>query len=196
MIIYSTIEKCPLNVFIDVVESGDLKRLLRYRFIPVPAGVIEKAWNKIFYDYLSIIDHEQYIQLLRKEKDLFLLQSKIQLIGMIVNSLSMNYEKGLVEVLQRLGYRYRFDRYGNPDEYIKDVERVKKDVQSMIRTIGEIREEMNEGAKEKIKGSYFDSVLVDLSKFQGYQINKNNLTVSEFANIVKKFKSHGRKQKN
>jgi hypothetical protein len=46
---------------------------------------------------------------------------------------------------------------------------------------------VNQGEKAKIKGSYFDNLLIDLSRFMGYRLKKNELTVNEFMVIKNKY---------
>jgi hypothetical protein len=186
---YKTITDCPLKVFIDIVITGDVKYLKRWGYVQRRALAV--AWDDIFDDYLKESNEAQYVILLRRLKDVAMTKNKIRLTLYAVNNLELRYNKGLVELLNKLGYRHRFDPL-KPEEYYQDLIRVHKDVKNLITTVEEMDEKLNGDKNNAVKETDFDSLLVELGRFQGYRLQKNSLTVSEYLQILKNYKQVNR----
>ena len=187
---YNSIANCPLSVFIQVSITGDVRNLVINGI--VSDEKLNDAWDNIFYDYLKRTDITRYNILLRKLKDIEILSNKYRLIWAIIEMLSLGYNLDLVSGLKSLGYRYRFERFSDPKSYVLDVERVQKDAESIMKTINEMKAGLIGSPGEEVKEEDFDGILVDLSRFQGYKVKKEETTVSEFVNIFEKYKKHGK----
>jgi len=183
---YKSIAECPLNVFISVLVSGDLRNLKKWGF--VTAKKLVEVWDNLFDEYLKETNQAQYSILLRKMKDIAITKNKIRLAIGVVSNLELRYNEKLVECLRLLGYRYKFDPKDS-DKYFKDLERVRKDIKNLIVINKELEEKLRGKEKDSVREQDFDSLLVELGRFQGYRLEKNKITVSEFLQILKNYKT-------
>jgi hypothetical protein len=183
---YSSINDCTLEIFISVLITGDVKKLVRYGFFR--SKKLVKAWDNIFDEYLKENNSGAYVSLLRKMKDVAMSKNKIRLSVAVVRNLELKYNETMIECLRILGYRYRFDKK-NPEQYFQDLEKVKKEIKNLTIINRELEEKLRGKEKETVKEQDFDSLLVELGRFQGYRLNKKEITVSEFIQMLKNYKT-------
>jgi hypothetical protein len=86
-----------------------------------------------------------------------------------------------------MGFNGSFDDASMVDDLKSVISTVKSFEIDLQRKTLEYEKIVNEGGKSKISGSYFDNLLVDLSRFMGYRLKKNELTVNEFMVIKNKY---------
>jgi hypothetical protein len=182
---YKTATECPLSVFIAVVVLGDIKRLKRAGIVSISR--LEDAYNSIFDEYLQGSNSDGYAILLSQLKDVALLRAKARLAGCTLEVLKMKNNHKLVEVLRMLGYRYDFNHF-EKEKYYSDLEKVAKDVKKMTEIIQGMEQKFRDKAKGGVTEADFDSLLVQLGKYQGYRLEKDKVTVSEFVQVLKNYK--------
>jgi hypothetical protein len=190
---YKTASECPLSVFISVLVLEDVRKLRRSGI--VPKSTLVDAYESIFDEYLKESNEEGYIILLNKLKDVAMLRNKGRLAGTTLAVLRMKYNGSLVEVLRMLGYRYSFD-FTDKEKYYFDLEKVAKEVKKIADLIKGLEEEHKKKAKKEVAEGDFDGILGQLSKFQGYRIDKKEVTVREFLEIFKNFKRENKPKSN
>lgn len=183
---YKTITACPLTVFIAVLVSNDLKKLVRWGYPTKKA--LAGAWDDMFDEYLRENNSATYAIILRRMKDLAISKNKIRLALGAVQNLGLRHSQTLVECLRLLGYRYKFDPT-DAEGYARDLKRVQTDIKNLITTTKEAEEKLKGDSKNEVKETDFDALLVELGRFQGYRIDKNQVTVSEFLQMLKNYKT-------
>ena len=189
---YKTAIECPLSVFIRVVVSGNIKKLKRAGIVSI--STLEDAYNLIFDEYLQGSNSEGYAILLSQLKDVALLRAKARLAGSTLEVLKMKNNHKLVEVLRMLGYRHDFNHLDR-QKYYSDLEKVAKDVKKMTETIKGMEQKFLDKAKGGVTEADFDSLLVQLGKYQGYRLEKDKITVSEFVQVLKNYKRDNKPKK-
>lgn len=189
---YKTATECPLAAFISVVVLGDIKKLKRAGIVSI--STLEDAYNSIFDEYLQGSNSEGYAILLSQLKDVALLRAKARLAGSTLEVLKMKNNHKLVEVLRMLGYRHDFNHLER-EKYYSDLEKVAKDVKKMTDTIKGMEQKFRDKAKGGVTEADFDSLLVQLGKYQGYRLDKNKITVSEFVQVLKNYKRDNKPKK-
>ena len=189
---YKTASECPLAVFIQVVILGDIRKLKRAGIVSL--STLEDAYNSIFDEYLQGSNSEGYAILLSQLKDVALLRAKARLAGSTLEVLKMKNNHRLVEVLKMLGYRYDFNHL-ELAKYYADLEKVAKDVKKMSDTVQGLEQKFRDKAKGGVTEADFDSLLVQLGKYQGYRLERNKMTVSEFVQMLKNYKRDNKPKK-
>jgi len=188
---YNSISSCPLAVFIEVLITENPAKLRRWGFPPLVK--MAEAWDVIFDEYLREQDESKYQLLLRRLKDVAITKNKIRLSIGALQVLELKYNPKLVEVLRLLGYRYKFNPKA-PEAYFKDLDRVRKEVKNLTNYVQEAEEKLRSKEKSAVKEADFDGILVELSRFQGYRMDKKQVTVSEFLQVLKNYKTLNQKK--
>ena len=183
---YKTAEICPLGAFIKVLVSNDVRGLKVYGYVRRQALV--DAWEQIFDQYLQISNSQQYALLLRRLKDIAIMRNKTVLALQLVQVLELKYNEKIVQTLRLLGYRQKFD-VSSLESYAKDIQRAKKQVKSDLLNLEEMEEKAKNRSKGEVKEADFDQILTELSRFQGYRLDKNKVTVSEYIHILNNYRA-------
>lgn len=180
-----TAESCPLATFIKVVISNDVRHLKT-------AGIVKRsklteAWESIFDQYLMMSGEKKYQLMLRRLKDMAILRNRVVLAISLLKVLELRYNENIVKALSTLGYRGKFDRF-DKEGYRRDLDKVNKMIKNDIQALKEMEETGKKGEEDEIKETDFDNILAELSRFQGYRLDKEVVTVSEYVHILNRFK--------
>jgi hypothetical protein len=81
----------------------------------------------------------------------------------------------------------------NPEQYFKDLDRVASETVRQTNLVKEIEGEYRRSEKNKAKAEDFDKILAHLGKFQGYRLDPDKVTVSEFVEIMTLYKEANKK---
>lgn len=187
---YTSCSELPLRKFVRCLVGGDVSFLRKNGW--AKKDVLEEAWEKIFIEYLDLTKDPRQSQLLALMRDLTTLNTRAMLVYEICRQLSQKPHPALAEQLKRMGFRYDYD-LNDPVKRKRatmatiaqarlltyQAEQRKKDLEHLQKA----------GGKEMTEADY-DELITELSKFQGYRLDPNKTTVSEFATIVKRYKDH------
>lgn len=190
---YSTCKELPLTRFIWCLVQGDVWHLMKPGRAKVSKAFLEEVWENIFYEYLAICKDDKHTQVITLMKEITRMNTRFILIYEIVRQLKMRYNSGLVEQLKRLGFkRFTYD-HSDYDQYRKELDLTLSQAKvSLIRT--EQKQKELEALQPKGKGKKHDpdyeALLVELSKFQGYRIDPDVVTVAEFVAISNRYRAH------
>lgn len=182
---YKTAETCPLSVFVRVMVSNDLTHLKTFGYVKKQA--LAEAWELIFDQYLQIANGQKYVLLLRRLKDVAIMRNKTVLASRLIDVLEMKYNEKLVASLKLIGFRQKFDPR-DVKGYFNDISKAKKQVKNDLFTLEEMEKEAKKEESGEVKESDFDQILTELSRFQGYRLDKNVITVSEYVNILNNYR--------
>jgi len=148
---------------------------------------LAEAWEKLFIEYCDMSGDKNMKHLIYLSKTIGYLQSRILAAQLCVYVLSNRKSDSCVEQLKLMGFNGNFDEASMVDDLKLVIAAVKSFEIDLQRKTLEYEKIVNEGGKAKISGSYFDNLLVDLSRFMGYHLKKNELTVNEFVVIKSKY---------
>lgn len=190
MMYYRTASECPISAFISVLVYEDTRYLKTSLWVPKRA--LAKAWEDIFDYYIEKTNRERHATMLSRLKDAAILRNKARLAASLLEVLALKYNKDVVDVLKKLGYRLAFDPK-NPEQYRKDLDRVASEVVRQTNLIKEIESQYRQQEKNKVKAEDFDKILAHLGKFQGYRLDPDKVTVSEFVEIMALYKESNKK---
>jgi predicted nuclease with RNAse H fold len=191
---HSSTSTLSLAKFIDIYCDGNLRHLI-ISGEPTAFELVE-AWETILTEYAEAVSTAESKHQVKLQAQILLLKAKIMLVDTALKVLGEQYSKTAAAELLKLGYRV------TEQNLQKDIRAVSDRSKSLIVQLREKQLEVEKWAKAIDKKSKtqtktkldFDKDIVALSKYQGYRIDKNETTVSEYANIYSHFLEHVKAQ--
>lgn len=177
---YSSCKELPLHNFIMCANNGDLKQMHKSGIYFKECA--RKKWEEILTEYSTLTGRNQD-GILAIVRYIAFLENKINLIYYCLRSLQKNYNQKLADELNGLGLKVKIKRINISQGIRIAVSEVKRMEQSILDKNKEL-----EGLNKN--GNDFESLLIDLSKYQGYQIDTRKTTVYEFCKLTDKYKKH------
>lgn len=184
---YESIQELPLNIFIEIMNTSNYLLLKKSG-----KGKKEKAfflWSKIIQEYNSLTENEGQKHIVQLLQFVALMELKIRTVNYCLSSLKMNFNQDLADFANFFGIRTKITRL-NKYEGIKKAETELKRMISAVEDKKRELERIEEKNSNKTSKNSFESILLDLSKFQGYSINSKQMTVFEFCLLLNKYKEH------
>lgn len=186
MKIYTSCNELPLGIFLDILYNGSIQKLKKSRFSRVSKKKLKNAWATIYDEYSDLSKSEStqaFFQLLKQKTTL---QNKLFITQLCIDSLKVNYSRELVNVLRKLGHNFKFTR----ESLTSDLKKVVAKSKPLVIRLKKLEENIAPYlSAEDLSRSDFEDILVSLSKFQGYRLNKSEITVTEFVNILNNYKA-------
>jgi len=203
---YQTITELPLTLFIDCAVDGNYKALVKTG--NPDERLLYLAWLNIRSEYADAIGskkHQIYVKLFR---DVAVLSTTLEAVNQIIEILERVYSAELVTRLNSLiQARIEFDPK-NPTRYkaalksaIIRSRAIKISIEVKERQLQAMQSQQT-GEDVKETREYYLSYLVTLSNHAKYNIDKNEITVFEYCERIKRFvqdcerlkrgKKHGR----
>lgn len=157
-----------------------------------------EAWNELFTEYCDLSGSNEMNEVLQVTKKIGVIQSKLTAISLSVVVLSHRDSEIAKGNLRNLGFNFDFDKY-----LVNDLQRViaaSKGYHIELKSLQKRYEALTaKSGKSKITETYFKRILVDLSKFMGFQLKATTTTVEEFLMIKNSYErdlkaraSHGK----
>jgi len=151
---------------------------------------LNEAWERLYNEYADLIGSTSYKVLVKLTKEIGLLTSKIEIIRACCFVLLHKYSEKCIKELKKQGFNYKFD-YSNKITFEKEINEVlvksKYIGVKLNQKIKELNDYVSLGKKGVVNEKYFIETLIILSKYMGYRLDANEITVSEFAAITKKY---------
>lgn len=193
--IHKSCDTLPLSNFIDILISGNLKRLIVFGW--AKPKTLGSVWDKIFQDYTEMTQDSNHKHLLSTVKEYTQLINKIEIVQMLITSLAKRRHLGIIQALKKFGFHHPF----TPKSMESDIKLVIAKVKSWVFRANKLYEELNkpENTQNQLKRSDFSDLLAELGNFQGYHIDPRKTTVSEYVAVLNRFKKHiedGKSRKN
>lgn len=182
--LYRTCNECPLDVFIDCLVDEKYERLIKYG--KEAKYRLYEAWEGILIEYSDLSKDSSMNRFLNLSKTIHAMQCKITAARLSAYTLIMKGDESSANRLKKLGFSLSFSNESMVDD-LKVVEgRLKSlEIEYKIK-LKEYETFLKEGKKQKANREYFDSMLIDISKFMGFRLISSQITVSEFINIRNK----------
>lgn len=182
--LYTRCRDLPLSRFIRCACDGDLKALCRFPIIP--QTILRRTWAHISEEYAKLSGSPGYEKSFALSKEIAREHTKLELIKMCLRILIVKHSKESINRLRELGYTYRFD-WDNPAAFRKDLERVGKSAAMIALELENKRKQYDKilsGAKPMAKNSFMQALAI-LSKYMGFRINPQEVTVEEYLTMQK-----------
>ncbi|WP_346320768.1 hypothetical protein [Chitinophaga sp. YIM B06452] len=129
------------------------------------------------------------------EKDVHLLNLKLQLVPAAIDVLRIKRHDGLIKMLKSSGFNFPF----NPNdytEYEKDLQRVLRQSKTFAVELEtkKLQLERLQKAGTAPTRAYYDDLLTIVSKFMGHQVREAETTVSRFAAMYRRLVEQSQKE--
>lgn len=193
MTLHTDIHDLPMRVFVACIVDSDLSGLL-IEGSATDADLME-AWSNLYAQYVDLLGDAETEYTLYLQRDIALLTHKITAIECALNILAIRHEDLVVIALKDFGIDTSQLYIGN-HKYAQELKRISI---QLARFRLELKEKENELAerdgddKEPVTKAYFTKILSRLSKYQGYPLRINELTIGEFAAHLKEYNSQALK---
>lgn len=162
---------------------------LLYDFIKVTTGQKPPPanWDDILAEYSELSGDVTLSKVFNLTKQITYLTNRLNIIQLILNQLSLKRNEELVAELVKMGFRLPFTDLENDLQRVVTLAR--SDNIKLKKFISEYEDLKSQPTKAGTEFDW-DENLRELSKYQGYPINKRETTVSEFLAIEKGYKEH------
>lgn len=193
MELYLTCSQLPLNIFIECLIDGNLTKLvIKGR---ADGDKLAIAWGTIYYEYISLNQSPESEYIHKLQTDISLLNDEIQNVETCLIYLSPEYInlcKGrhieIIDLLKYYGYRQTIDINSDYSKVLIGIQN--QLAPKKMRRDGKVKEldeYIKAKAKDTITRSYFDNILIKLSRFQGYHVRAKDVTVTEYIMLLKDY---------
>lgn len=150
-------------------------------------------FEQVYYDYLGSRMNAESKYLLELLRDVTYLENKIYVIDTCVEWLRMVYSEDMVIILKQNGITGRFD-HNNKDQYQVDLKTAtttnKKNMSQLRVKKRELEQYQSRLSGNEIKREDFTSTSVELSKFMGFRVDFEVISVYEFCVMCNKYDAY------
>ena len=191
---YRNIHELPLKRFETCIVDGNLAALVISGF-PSPDD-LAAAWKSIINDYSDMMGNAEYKVYTGLFKEVAILKITYDQISIILSVLRKQYVPYFCDELRELlSVNFPFDT-ANMEQYDADLDRCERRSKAIkIRLdlkqaeFDAIEAKFSKEGKVQYDHNFFISVLIKLSKHNGYKIT-NDITVAEYCNYMKEYKKY------
>lgn len=180
-----------LELFIQAYCNNDLSGLV-IKGAP-DTDQLQDAWNEIMFEYSGLIKTENSDYLFSLQKDIAILQHHIIYVDYAVQLLKLRYDDEIANEVRSLGYPV--PALEDP-KYQKALDMIISLAKTKVFEHGNLVDEYNrlnktvEGKKQS--EDEFVRTVVMLSKYQGYNIDRQVVTVYDFTQVFNNYLSEMR----
>lgn len=177
---YQKVSEIPFNIFQKICIENDVS-LLTIEGI-VPYEILIETWEKIYYDYLDVIDSgllNESGDAVEKTK----LKLKYNAVSLCCDILEYVYDEEVVDLLRLYGFNHKFERGADNS---KSVSRIRTSIKFWLLELKAYEDEIkakakSKGSNTKLDETFFAEALFAVSKHAGYHIKANEISALDFA---------------
>jgi hypothetical protein len=178
-----------MPAFLDALCDDDLNSLLIDG--KATKDQLTQAWLLILSEFYELrgdgIDSNEQWSLSR---DIQKLNNHLNILDICVKFLLERYSESIADSVRKLGYSFRPTSF-EPVDYIDQINAVvnksKTKYIQLKQLIKQLEGKMEEGGQEKPKRESFESNLIYFEEMQGASYNMDELTVSKYIQLEKKY---------
>lgn len=153
----------------------------------------QEVWDQIYSEYIGLRENKSASYVLDMVKEITYLQTKVFIINKCVEVLAITYSRDLVNELKLAGCRGKFD-YSNKEQYSNDLRAAtsfsKKYIGQIRRKETELKEYYIRHGGGVVQRKDFDIWAVTLSKFMGFRVDYDVVTVSEYCHMMNQYERY------
>lgn len=161
-----------------------------YKSLPTP-----ETWAELQMEWSQLVGEVENVYFIRLLKEVILLESKMVKATILLSVLANQYDKNMVEALIKLGIPIRTFSKETKEADIAFADGYYK---QWAITLDQKKEEMarlqgKEGSK--VTRLYFDELIIEVSKYSGYQIKENEISTQKFGLLLNRLKANNQNAK-
>lgn len=170
--------------FKQVIETNDVRFLLvleDYKDLPdVDTTVLDGVWFEIYAGFSEIAGGGRSDLWLAKQKRAKLMVDEYNIGIGVLNMLDILKSPKMIDIANIAGFGIDHDNFGKTFAQARS---------KLVRLKNTIKSEAKLKSTEKEKSVDYDSLIIKLERYQGYQFIKMEMSVKEFANIYKQYQA-------
>ena len=175
--LYTDLEKIPLDTFIDVFTGDKSKLIIKGRHSDEE---LSEQSEKLVTEYVEIIGGASFLSEMSKRNSIINLHIKIECMKIVEVMIANNDWEYAAEALSRLGFPYPSSEH----------DKIRKKAASILSMSKYMLERINAREKPesavKMDKNYFVRERVAVMAHYGMQIRKNEISAKEYAFMVKR----------
>lgn len=189
--LYTSCEKCPLDVFLDCLFDKEYSRLIIEGYAPDEALV--NTWQNLYAEYCQLTQNEGLSEHLEALQECNGTMGLITLIDGIIMALdSFYYSQELVDILEALGLKPNISIDDTEEQRRNKLHRVAVRAKKLVAKYNAEKERLDAIEKENTAKSGsradYDELLASISKEQGYHVKATDITVAQFVRMTDRLK--------
>lgn len=189
--LYNSCYDLPLSRFIKCICDEDyLALIIEGEATP---EALSEVWAKIYQEYIDLMGNTSNDYMLTLMMEVNRLYFRHESIVRAVELLRSYRFDELVSMLKKEGFNLQFNP-NDADAYGNDLKKVTTRAKSLLVEMEQKKSQLDLLKQTKGSGSvtreFFDKILVTLSKFMGFKINKDKTTVTEYIYTLKDYINH------
>lgn len=190
----------PLSLFIEIILEGDLRWLI---ISGNPSQEqLDSAWQNIVEEYTSLIKTEKSDSIFELFKKIKIAEWQLSFIEKSVLALKFQYDEDIASWLGDQGFG-QVEKSSDREIYLKSLYRIETGARMLIVMLNQYHAEyklLNEKSDQDIdepanKRARYEKEIAMLSRFQGYRIIKEKITVLEYCAIINNYLEECRQSK-
>ena len=185
---YTTPENLPVKVFFEILKTQNLN-LLNPKNLKVNQNVLRETWAKILSEYQKLTNNRKYIDVLNKEKKIWIIKNKITTLTailLLIDEQSEEVRGPIEEALKEFGLNVDIDS--------KRLNNAVKREKSRLELLE--KQKLSEAKKEEVN---FWQLVAQVENSLGRQIDVDNMTLAHWVETIKiiklKNKEYGKQKR-
>ena len=184
---YTGINTLPVARFFDVLNSGDLRYLLKlkdYDNLHKIHFKLDELWNSIYEEYLIISDNKDYKLNFNQRKQILELNTDYEKLRFSVFTYVYNQSEKAKKILIANGIPTDL----KDDLLIQKAKSKLKSIEHKIKFKTKEYKEANKKSNTNI--NKYNTIIDDIEKYKGHQIDLEKTTVKTFITYINGLKKH------
>lgn len=190
------------GTFIKITLSNDLSLLITKRGAKVSDEELQVAWDGIVSEYCELVQTKRTKGLFEAWRKVIEVKCKIRTVQLSLFVLRIKYSSEVAEGLFLMGYPLIKEIEDN-EAYLRQIDMVEIEARNLNTFLEQYEQEYKNLIPTTTEASTnnqrteldYERDLVELSRFMGYRIDKDVITVQEQAAIMNSFIDYHDKQK-
>lgn len=190
-------ETLTYDIFLRIILGESLTLLIRSGVVPIEA--LSKVWSSILQEYVDLIKTDKSKSVHALWKKIEYTKRKIIVVDECCRFLKSKYDKDIAEVLATYGYDM-IEWMQDYEKYRTQIHLVEMEAKNLVVLLNQYCIEYTQLNPDKAKAAAvreladYEKELAILSRFMGYRIRKEELTVLEFCSIANNYLEYNKKK--
>ena len=152
-----------------------------------------EIWRDLYYEFISLRGSKDGGYILKLRKDITGLELRFNIVISCIEVLKQIYSKPLADELKSQGFLLPLD-WSNKPQYLNNLNKILSKAKSMLIQADKKKAELKDievkYADKKITSEDFENYQPIISKYQGYRIDYNVVSVLEWCKIVNQYEKY------
>lgn len=189
---YGSIEFLPIRNFYTIVETGDLRYLLKgidYENLPTINIDLSKVWETIWNQFIEVSNDQDYKLYFTTLKRYSILNNRYEMLRSEVFTLYFRYSKEYSDDLLAEGIEINME---SREMYLESLDKAANRIKSQETKIKLLEMELEARTKNAVKSEYLD-IVNQVEQSRGIPIDIDKMSIKQFVLLINKLKENGKR---